>query len=59
MAWHMVPEGTPGEWSLLATHPKHFGARAELHGIYAAANELGVGDSFLSQSASLRGAYHF
>lgn len=55
----MVPEGTPGIWSLLATHSEHFGALAELYDTYAAANELGVGDSFLSQSASLRGAYHF
>lgn len=26
----MVPEGTPGKWSLWATHPKRLGGIAEL-----------------------------
>jgi hypothetical protein len=33
-----VEEGTPGKWSLLATHPKHFGAVAELYATVGAAN---------------------
>ena len=27
----MVPEGTPGKWSLWATHPARLGAVAELY----------------------------
>jgi hypothetical protein len=33
----MVPEGTPGKWSLLATHPKRLGSIAELFATTAAA----------------------
>jgi hypothetical protein len=32
-----VEEGTPGKWSLLATHPKYFGAVAELYATPGAA----------------------
>jgi len=34
----MVDEGTPGKWSLLATHPKQLGAVAELYAIIGAAD---------------------
>lgn len=33
----MVEEGTPGKWSLLATHPKQLGAVAELYATTGAA----------------------
>jgi hypothetical protein len=33
----MVPEGTLGKWSLLATRPKDFGAVAELYATAEAA----------------------
>lgn len=33
----MVKEGTPGIWSLFATHPQHLGAVAELYASSVAA----------------------
>ncbi|MDP2368149.1 hypothetical protein [Rhodoferax sp.] len=33
-----VEEGTPGKWSLLATHPNQFGAIAELYATTGAAD---------------------
>ena len=33
----MAPEGTPGKWSLWATHPKRLGAVAELYATTGAA----------------------
>ena len=33
----MVPEGTPGKWSLWATHPKRLGSVAELYATTEAA----------------------
>jgi hypothetical protein len=35
----MVPEGTPGKWSLWATHPKPLGRIAELYATTGAASE--------------------
>ena len=35
----MVPEGALGKWSVLATHPKQFGAVAELYGSRVAAED--------------------
>lgn len=37
-----VEEGTPGKWSLLATHPRHFGAVAELYASTGAADVRAV-----------------
>ena len=34
----MVPEGTPGKWSLWATHPKRLGGIAELYATIGAAS---------------------
>lgn len=34
----MVSEGTPGKWSLWATHPKRLGGIAELYATTAAAS---------------------
>ena len=38
----MVDEGTPGKWSLLATHPQHLGAVAELYATIGAADVRAV-----------------
>ena len=37
-----IQEGTPGKWSLIATHPKHLGAVAELYATVGAANERAI-----------------
>jgi hypothetical protein len=40
LPWHlaaMAPEGTPGKWSLWATHPERLGGVAELYATTAAA----------------------
>ena len=34
----MIAEGTVGKWSLIATHPKHLGAVAELYATAVAAD---------------------
>lgn len=59
----MVSEGTPGKWSLWATHPKRLGGIAELYATEAfvaarAADLRHAGylvDIFLSRSARLPG----
>jgi hypothetical protein len=55
----MVPEGTPGKWSIWATHPRRLGGIAELHATTAAASARAadlkqagyVVEVFLSRSA--------
>ena len=39
----MVPEGTPGKWSLWATHPRRLGGIAELYATTAGAAARAAG----------------
>ena len=42
VSWAMVPEGTPGKWSLWATHPARLGGIAELYATQSGAQEREV-----------------
>lgn len=51
----MLEEGTPGKWSLLATHPKYFGAIAELYATTGAADAKRSRSAANSTSVGLSG----